>query len=200
MAYTTADARQGLLDTVAAAIEQLGVALSALGEAYEQLDERSAERLEEQLFRPVQLAYGRAQRTYASFAERHRLDARSFAPAPAGAPSTGVRGFIDEATQAAAAADADLAELQDSMLPVEVGDAELRDGLREVRELLGELDRRARRVHAHAGALARCWPLLKRRPRWPPAQAPRSDGRRRVAEPRTRPAACAWRRRDSGWP
>src|SRR5580704_8137043 len=144
MAYTTADARQGLLDTVAAAIEQLGVALSALGEAYEQLDERSAERLEEQLFRPVQLAYGRAQRTYASFAERHRLAARSFAPAPAGAPSTGVRGFIDEATRAAGAAGADLAELQDSMLPVEVGDGELRSGLREVRELLGPLDTRAR--------------------------------------------------------
>ena len=32
MAYTTADARQGLLDTVATAIEQLGVALAALGE------------------------------------------------------------------------------------------------------------------------------------------------------------------------
>ncbi len=144
MPYTTADARQGLLDTVARAIEQLGVALAALGEAYEQLDEQSADRLEEQLFRPVQLAYGRAQRTYAGFAERHELPAQAFAPAPATAPSAGVRGFIDSATASVAAADTTLGELQDSMAPVEVGDAELRDGLREVRELLGQLNGRAR--------------------------------------------------------
>ncbi len=144
MAYKTADARQGLLDTVATSIEQLGEALAALGEAYEQLDDQSAERMEEQLFRPVQLAYGRAQRTYSGFAERHQLPGRAFAPAPAIAPSGGARGFIDSATSAAAAADATLAELQDSMLPVDVGDAELRDGLREVRELLGALHGRAR--------------------------------------------------------
>lgn len=144
MPYSTAEARQGLLDTVATTIEQLGVALAALGEAYEQLDEQSAERLQAQLFRPVQIAYGRAQRTYAGFAERHRLPGRVFAPATAGAPSTGVRGFIDAATAAVADADETLAELQDSMAPVEVGDAELRDGLREVRELLSPLSPRAR--------------------------------------------------------
>jgi hypothetical protein len=144
MPYTTADARQGLLDTVATAIEQLGVALAALGEAYEQLDDQSAERLEQQLFRPVQLAYGRAQRTYAGFAERHELPGRTFAPAPMTAPSAGVRGFIDSAAAAVAGADHTLGELQDSMAPVEVGDAELRDGLREVRELLGALSGRSR--------------------------------------------------------
>ena len=146
MAYTTSEARQGLLDTVAAGIEHLGVALAALGEAYEQLDEQSAERLEQQLFRPVQLAYGRAQRTYSSFAERHELPTEPFAPAPAGAPSAGARGFIDAASAAIAAADATLADLQDSMAPVEIGDAELRDGLREVRELLGPLAGRAREL------------------------------------------------------
>jgi hypothetical protein len=144
MAYTTADARQGLLDTVAAVIEELGVALAALGEAFEQLDEQSAERLEQQLFRPVQIAYGRAQRTHAAFAARHELPARTFEPAPAGAPSTGVRGFLDSAMQAVASADKTLSELQDSMLPVEIGDADLRAGLREIRELLGELSGRAR--------------------------------------------------------
>ena len=41
-------------------------------------------------------------------------------------------------------ADAELADLQDSMMPVEVGDAELRAGLAEVRELLGEVTPRAR--------------------------------------------------------
>jgi hypothetical protein len=144
MAYTTADARQGLLDTVAVAIEQLGLALAALGEAYEQLDEQSAERLESELFRPVQVAYGRAQRTYAGFAERHELPRRTFAPATPGAPSTGARGFIDSAVDAVASADHALSELQDSMAPVEVGDAELRDGLREVRELIGKLGAGAR--------------------------------------------------------
>jgi hypothetical protein len=144
MAYTTADARQGLLDTVAVAIEQLGLALAALGEAYEQLDEQSAERLESELFRPVQIAYGRAQRAYAGFAERHELPARTFAPAIPGAPSSGARGFIDSAVDAVASADHALSELQDSMAPVEVGDAELRDGLREVRELIGKLSASAR--------------------------------------------------------
>jgi hypothetical protein len=144
MAYNTADARQGLLDTVAGAIERLGVALAALGEAYERLDEQSAERLEGELFRPVQIAYGRAQRTYTAFAGRHELSTRTFAPATAGAPSAGVKGFLDSALQAVASADGTLSELQDSMLPVEVGDAELRDGLREVRELLGQLSARTR--------------------------------------------------------
>ncbi|HXP38280.1 MAG TPA: hypothetical protein VN817_10985 [Solirubrobacteraceae bacterium] len=144
MTYATADARQGLLDTVAVAIEQLGLALAALGEAYEQLDEQSAERLEGQLFRPVQIAYGRAQRTYSGFAERHELPPRTFAPASLPAPASGARGFIDSAVDAVASADHTLSELQDSMAPVDVGDAELRDGLREVRELIAQLSASAR--------------------------------------------------------
>jgi hypothetical protein len=139
MPYTTADARQGLLDTVAAAIDRLGVALAALGEAYEQLDEQTGERLERELFGPVQLAYGRTQRTCMAFAGRHQLLAGPFAPAPAPMPSTGAHGLIDAAAQAVAEADATLSQLQDSLAPVEVGDAELRDGLREVRELLAPL-------------------------------------------------------------
>ena len=146
MPYTTADGRQQILDALARAIEEIGVALAALGEAYELLDERAADRLEQELFRPVQSAYGRAQRTYAGFAERHGLPGRAFAPAIQGAPSTGVRGFIDGALDAAGRADEELAGLQDSMLPIEVGDAELRAGLQEARELIGELRRRAREL------------------------------------------------------
>jgi hypothetical protein len=146
MTYTMADARQGLLDTVAGAIEQLGVALAALGEAYEQLDEQTGERLEHELFGPVQLAYGRAQRTCNAFAERHELAVRAFGAAPAAAPSTGARGLIDSAARTIAEADAMLSELQDSLLPVEVGDADLRDGLREVRELLAPLPGAAREL------------------------------------------------------
>jgi hypothetical protein len=144
MAYGTREAREQLLDTVASATDELGRALAALGAAYEQLDERSADRLEEQLFRPVQLAYGRARRTHAAFAQRHGLPARAFEPAAAGAPSHGVKGFLDAALEAVGEADAELAELQDSMRPVEVGDAELRAGLAEVRELVAGLGTRGR--------------------------------------------------------
>ncbi len=139
MTYVSAEARQELLDTIADAIDELGVALAALGEAYEQLDERTADTLEEQLFRPVQVAYGRAKRTYSGFAGRFDLSERAFEPATRGVPSTGVKGFLADAVDAVAKADGDLAELQDSMMPVEVGDAELRAGLAEVRELLGDL-------------------------------------------------------------
>jgi hypothetical protein len=55
-----------------------------------------------------------------------------------------VRSFIEDAVEVVAEADAALAELQDSMMPVEVGDPELRAGLAEVRELAGALPGRAR--------------------------------------------------------
>jgi hypothetical protein len=139
----SAEARQELLDTIADAVDELGVALAALGEAYELLDERAADTLEAQLFRPVQTAYGNAQRTYAGFAQRFDLGTRAFEPAARGVPSTGVKAFVAGAVEAVAQADADLAELQDSMMPVEVGDAELRAGLAEVRELLADVRERA---------------------------------------------------------
>jgi len=144
MAYTVAQARQQLLDTIAEATEGIGGALAALGEAYEHLDDSNAERLEQELFRPVQIAYGRAQRTYAGFADRSGLPDHTFAPATPGHPSQGVKGFIESATEAISRADGALATLQDSMLPVEVGDPELRAGLEEVRTLLGPPRERAR--------------------------------------------------------
>jgi hypothetical protein len=144
--YATADARQQLLDALAVATEDLSFALAALGEAYEQLDENTAERLEQELFRPVNAAYGRAQRTHLEFAARHELPSRAFAPASPPAPSTGVKGLLDSAAAAAGKADHELAALQDSMLPVEVGDAELRAGLQEVRALLTDLTHRSREL------------------------------------------------------
>jgi hypothetical protein len=144
MAYVTREAREELLDTIAEATDEIGAALAALGAAYEQLDERTGDRLEEELFRPVQLAYGRAKRTHSGFAERHGLATRTFEPASAGVPSQGVAGFLERAVDAVAEADEMLIALQDSMRPVEVGDAELRAGLAEVRELIEELPDRAR--------------------------------------------------------
>lgn len=146
MAYTNADARQQLLHSLADAIEEIALALASLGDAYEQLDEQKADQLERELFRPVQLAYGRAKRTHAEFARRYELPERSFEPATPGAPSHGARGFVDEAVEAAARADGLLATLQDSMLPVEVGDPELRAGLEEVRSLLGGVRSHAREL------------------------------------------------------
>ncbi len=151
MTYTTADGRHQLLDALAVAVAEIAVALSALGEAYEQLDEQTADRLEQELFRPVQAAYGRAQRTYSSFAERYGLPGRTFEQAPPGAPSTGAKGFIDLAVEAVARADQELAGLQDSMLPIEVGDEELRAGLQEVRELLDAIRKRAKALERTLG-------------------------------------------------
>lgn len=150
MSYTDAQARQELLDAVAEAVDAIGTALASVGEAYEQLDDASGDRLEASVFRPVQLAYGRAKRTHDGFAERHALVARTFAPAPRGHPSQGVKGFLEGATEAAGQADSLLGTLQDSMKPVEVGDKELRAGLAETRSHLDSLPGRAR-------ALARSW-------------------------------------------
>jgi hypothetical protein len=146
VAYSTVDARQQLLDTLAQAADELGGALALLSEAYEQLDENTADRLEQELFRPVQSAYGRARRTHAQFAERHDLPGRTFAPAAPAAPAKGVKGLVETAVATVAQADATLARLQDSMLPVEVGDPELRAGLEEVRSLIDHTRSRAREL------------------------------------------------------
>jgi hypothetical protein len=151
MAYVTAEARQDLLDALAAATDDIGVALGALGDAYEQLDDATAEQLEDTLFGPVQAAYGRAKRTHTEFADRHGLARRTFASPTPGAPSRGVKGFLEQAVDAVGRADRALAELQDSMLPVEVGDAELRAGMSAVRRQLGDVSGRARQLVSRLG-------------------------------------------------
>ena len=144
MAYSDAEARQELLDGLAVAIDELGEALALLSTAYELLDDRQADALEEQLFRAVQRAYGRAKRTHSEFAGRHRLAERAFVPPAPGAPSTGVGRLLQDAVAAVGRAEAELVALQDSLMPIEVGDAELRAGLAETRELIGGLAGRAR--------------------------------------------------------
>jgi hypothetical protein len=151
MAYVTAEARQDLLDALAAATDDIGVALGAIGDAYEQLDDTSAEQLEDVLFGPVQAAYGRAKRTHTEFADRHGLPRYTFASPVSGAPSRGVKGFLDQAVDAVGRADRALADLQDSMLPVEVGDAELRAGMSEVRRQLADVTGHARQFVSRLG-------------------------------------------------
>jgi hypothetical protein len=142
--YTNVEARQELLDALAEAADDLAEALASLGAAYEQLDDQQADRLEEQLFLPAQRAYGRAKRTHAEFATRYGLPAREFTTPSPGVPSTGVKGFIEDAVDSVARAEAELVALQDSLMPVEVGDAELRAGLAEVRTLIGGVSQSAR--------------------------------------------------------
>jgi len=146
MAYSAGEARTQLLDDMAEATDQLELALASLGEAYEELDEQTADHLEEELFRPVQHAYGRLRRTHDGFAERYGLPGRSFERSSGGLHSADPRVYVERAVEAVERADHGLSELQDSMLPVEVGDRELRDGLSEVRELIAELPARARRL------------------------------------------------------
>src|ERR1039458_9175758 len=104
MAYTTADPRRQRLDELADATDEISSALASLGEAYELVDEQTADRLQLGLFLPVQVAYwlvprthdvfaavqwpfARAQRTHKEFADRHDLPHRVFVPATPGAPS-----------------------------------------------------------------------------------------------------------------
>ena len=145
MTYASTEARQELLSEVALAIEELARAIAAVGEAYDALDERMADRIEGELFRPLQGAYAAATRTHGAFASRHGLASRRFDPAPVPAPH-GVRSLVEDAVDNAAHADQVLADLQDSMAPVEVGDAELRAGLADVRTRLGVLPARAQQL------------------------------------------------------
>ena len=144
MAYTAAEAQQELLDSVAGAIDEIGFALASLGAAYEQLDAATADKLEEDLFGPVQKAYGRAKRTYGDFAGRHGLPGRTFEQPEAGLPSSRAKGFIDAAVEAVRTADQALADVQDDDRMLENGDTELRAGLTGVRELLGPAPHAAR--------------------------------------------------------
>src|ERR1700749_1099518 len=146
MSYSAGEARTKILADVAEATDQLSLALASLGEAYEQLDEQTGDALEEQLFRPMQSAYGRLRRIHSSFAERSGLPGREFATSSGGLHSADPRVYVDRAVEAIEVADQILADLQDSMLPVEVGDRELREGLSEVRETISELPTRARRL------------------------------------------------------
>jgi hypothetical protein len=151
MAQTTAEARQDILDAIAEAADEIATALALLSEAYERLDEQSADRLEQDLFQPVQTAYGRARRTHSEFAARSGLPGQVFAPAPTPSPSHSVSDLLAGTVEAAAKADTTLATLQDSMAPVEFGDPELRAGLSEVRRLLADVQVRAHELMRTVG-------------------------------------------------
>jgi hypothetical protein len=146
MPYTRQEGQQQMLDSIERASQEIGVALTAVGEAHEQLDEQAADRLEAQMFRPLQRAYALARRTRTEFASRSGVFAGELEEQTRGAPARGPKGFVEDAVQAVEQADATLAQLQDSMLPVEVGDADLRSALSSVRELIGQVPPAAREM------------------------------------------------------
>jgi hypothetical protein len=146
MSYTAQEGRTQLLADLAAAADELAVAIACLTEAYEGLDEDKADVLEREMFRPVQSAYGRARRTHGEFAGRVGLPEHRFAPRSAGQHSADPKVYIERALDAVERCDHRIAELQDSMLPVEVGDTQLRAGLAETRTLIAEVPARGRRL------------------------------------------------------
>ncbi|MBV9605070.1 MAG: hypothetical protein JO027_08185, partial [Solirubrobacterales bacterium] len=90
--------------------------------------------------------YGRLRRTHAEFAERYGLPGRAFERSSGGQHSGDPRVYVERAVEAIERSDQILAELQDSMLPVDVGDRELREGLSESRSAIAELPARAQRL------------------------------------------------------
>ena len=144
MPITQRESRDRILSDLADAVDQLALASACLSAAYELVAVDPADRLEKELFSPVQKAFGRCKRTLSGFAERTGLEARQPEATQAGRPSQGIRSFVDRAVAAAGEADRILSELQDSMLPIEAGDAELRAGLVAVRQLLSGLPSKAR--------------------------------------------------------
>jgi hypothetical protein len=151
MAITADEARRQILDDLGGAIDKAALAVASLGEAFEQLPEGAGDRLETELFRPVQRAYALGKRTHAGFAARNGLESGAFELPSPGLASQGAAAFVQHAASAAADGDRRNAELQDSMLPVEVGDPEVRAGLSEVRTLVGDLPAKARRLGGVVG-------------------------------------------------
>jgi hypothetical protein len=144
VAVTTREAREGTLGELAAAVGRIALASACLGEAYEQLSVMAADRLEAELYRPVQRALGRGKRTLTGFAERSGIDAPPVEAGSAGPASQGVKAFVEGAVAASAEADRLIAEIQDDPIALESGDAELRLGLSETREHLAAVPGAAR--------------------------------------------------------
>src|SRR3954468_12680969 len=143
MAQTMVEARQQILDDLAGALDQLGLAVASLSEAFEQLAVDPADKLEADLYRPVQKAYGRGKRTHAQFAERVGLQGDTFEPPSAGPSSQGVKELVQRMAAALADADRRVAEFQATIRLMGGGAGGRRGGWGGVRELLEPVPRAA---------------------------------------------------------
>lgn len=151
MVVTTAESRARIAEDLATAAERLAVAAANLGDAYERLDQATADRLEEELYGPVQRASGRARRAHGEFCRRFGLVPRELEPPPAAAGGHLPKALLDSAVAAVGDATHVLAALQDSGHPVEAGDRELRAVLIEIREQVAGVPGRAREFERSLG-------------------------------------------------
>jgi hypothetical protein len=136
---STIEARTRIIEELGVATTQIGLSMAALAAAHELLDDASADRLDGELFRPLRRAYAQAKRARSGFGERHGLAAPEPEVESPGLPSQGVKSLVERAAVAAGEGSRLIAELQDSMLPIEAGDPELRAALAETRELVDGL-------------------------------------------------------------
>ncbi|HUA11681.1 MAG TPA: hypothetical protein VMA83_06725 [Solirubrobacteraceae bacterium] len=140
MTYSAREGRERILLDVAEAAAALMGAQEALGEAHEQLDDAAAGRLELELYGPVRDATKSALAGASAFAARVGMTfTRPAGEHHARTRGDGPREYVDAATALVARADELLAELQDSLLPVEVGDTELREALAATRRTIAPL-------------------------------------------------------------
>lgn len=138
MTYDSAQARRALVDELLGAAGEISAAIASASAAYELLDDTSGDRLEERVFAPLQKALATLRRAVDAFAARHGDPAASAAPPPPEPhPSQGVAALLDGCAGAARAADERLGTLQDSLVLVDVGDADLRAGVSDTRRRLG---------------------------------------------------------------
>ena len=151
MVITTAESRARIAEDLATAAERLAAAAAALGDAYERLDQATADRLEDELYAPIQRASGRARRAHGEFCGRFGLEPRELATPPASAGGHPPKALIDTAVGAVGDATHVLAALQDSGHPVEAGDEELRSVLVEIRRLVEGVPGRARELERSLG-------------------------------------------------
>ena len=143
MAFTTREAHEQIVAELGWAVGQIALAAECLGEAYERLDVPTADRLEDELYRPLQRGFGRAKRTLVQFAGKVGLEPDEGEPSDANVSRLTVKETIERSVALAADGAQRIAELQDSDMAIAAGDAELRAGLAETRRLLAELSSRA---------------------------------------------------------
>jgi hypothetical protein len=88
----------------------------------------------------LQKALGTLRRAAGGFAARHGDPAAPAGPPPPEPhPSQGVAALLDGCAAAARAADEHLGALQDSLVLIELGDADLRAGVSDARRRLGDV-------------------------------------------------------------
>ena len=138
MSYTTGSGRQQILEDAAAAAYPLNSALAAIAEIFDHLDEPTADRMEAIVFKPLQGGYGLLRRTLTEFATRSGLEPPQFYEPPVALPSS-AHAVLEHISEWAGEADQIIAELQDTLLPVEVGDPELRAGLSGTRTQIAKV-------------------------------------------------------------